>query len=61
MELLRDLLELLAVADLWDLQELKVKAGWVIASEQKLVGPDTHELSTHFFPSSLVPTLTYIF
>jgi hypothetical protein len=44
MELLRDLLELLAVADLWYLQELKVKVGCVIASEQKLVGPETYKM-----------------
>ena len=44
MLLLRDLLELLTVADEWGLQELKVKAGKVIASEQKLVDPDTYNM-----------------
>lgn len=51
MVLLCELLELLTTADVWDLQELKSEVGWIIASEHKLIGPDTYkmgELLVHY-------------
>lgn len=45
MELLRDLLELLVAADLWDLHKLKSEVGWHIADEQRLIDPDTYKMS----------------
>ena len=49
MDLLGDLLELLTVADVWDLQELKTEVGWVIASQHKLIGPDTYKMSEYIY------------
>lgn len=58
MDLLRDLLELLPIADLWDLQELKSELGWLIASEHKLIGPDTYTMGAciYSFIIRSVPT-----
>ena len=43
-DLLEELLDLLGTAELWDMPDLKMKIGAVIASEQ-LIMPDTYKKS----------------
>ena len=58
MDLLHDLLELLTVADVWDLQELKVEVGRVIAREHKLIGPDTYGMGECIYLFIIFSVLT---
>jgi hypothetical protein len=51
--LLQCLLELLMIADLWELPKLKSKIGSLIAQEHMLIGPDTYKMS--------MSTITVIF
>ena len=58
MVLLCELLDLLIVADVWDLQELKSEVGWVIASEHKLIGPDTYKMGECIYLFTVCSVLT---
>ncbi|KAJ4466248.1 hypothetical protein J3R30DRAFT_3588632 [Lentinula aciculospora] len=44
MNLLENLLEMLQIADMWDLPALKMKLGWLITSKYRFIQPETLEM-----------------
>jgi hypothetical protein len=59
MDLLRDFRELLPIANLWDLQELKSELGRLIVSEHKLIDPYTYKDGEYIYPFIMCSVLIY--